>query len=187
MLGRIWHSAKIRLNRPPQAYRPGSLLKHLRSDLAAFDFELLAADRAIVRTADLQVEIQEIVESQFLMHVVSSEFSCRFSTATPVPMTVVSARHRGAWRRTGVEFIGKDPSLVARLAEYAPLLAALKDLDFTQWRLESCDSGWRLTLRHFGASEVVGHMPAFRRYVRLERAQCDALLASMRAVGALLS
>jgi hypothetical protein len=189
MLARAWHTAKVCLSRPPADYRPGALLQHLRGDLAGFEVEWLAPARARFATPGFEFQVAEIVEPQMLMHVVSSEFSCRYRAAAPAQRTRISARHRGAWRRTGVAFeeeIGASQSLLERLAANDVLLRALATLDFTHWQLEGRDSGWQLTVRHFGASEVVGRMPAFRRYVRLERTQRDALLASMQAVGSML-
>jgi hypothetical protein len=190
MLDYVRRAAEIRLSRPARAHRPGALLQHLKADLAGFDFELIAADRARIRAPGVEFEACEIVEPQFLMHIVSTEFSCEIRAAEPVGTLLISARHLGAWRRTGVELVSTGSpqhSVIERLTRCATLQGALKGLDFTDWRLQCREHDWRLTVRHFGASEVVGHMPAFRRYVRLEKAQCDALVSSMRAVKALLT
>jgi hypothetical protein len=189
VLDYVRRAAEIRLRRPARAHRPGALLAHLKADLAGFDFELIAADRARICGSDVDFEAREIVEPQFLMHIVSTEFSCEIRAAEPVEPLLICARHLGAWRRTGVEFVSAaspQHSVIERLMSCASLQAALKALDFTHWRLQRREHDWRLTVCHFGASEVVGHMPAFRRYVRLEKAQCDALVSSMRAVTTLL-
>jgi hypothetical protein len=189
MLDLVRRSAKNLLSRTPRAYRPGSLLRQLGSDLTGWELEPIADDRAVVHGDGVRFEIREIVEPQFLMHVVSAEFSCEFPSSTPAPGTVISARHSGAWKRTGVSFrciAGQGHALTTRLNEHAPLQQALLGLDFTDWRLQSTDAGWKASMRHFGASEVVGQVPAFRRYIRFEKAQREAFVASLRALADLL-
>lgn len=189
MLGLARRCAKNVLSRTPRSYRPGSLLRHLRTDLAGFEFEHVADDRAVARTDDVQFEVREIVEPQFLMHVVSAEFVCELPSPAAVPGVLISARHQGAWKRTGVAFTcvaGEGRALAMRLNECALLQQALLELDFTDWHLQGSDTGWKSSMRHFGASEVVGQMPAFRRYIRFENAQCAAFVTSLRALATLL-
>jgi hypothetical protein len=189
MLDLARRSAKNFLSRTPRTYRPGSLLRHLQSDLAGFDFELIESTRAVVRTDDARFEVREIVEPQFLMHVVSAEFSCEFPSPAPLPAMLISARHQGAWKRTGVTFTcvaGEGRALTMRLNECAPLQQALLGLDFTDWRLRGGDTGWKVTMKHFGASEVVGQIPTFRRYIRFEKTQRRAFVTSLQALAAVL-
>ncbi len=182
------------LSRTPRAYRPGALLQNLRHDFAAFNFLILGAAKARIGiTPNFSVDIQECVEAHFLMHIVSAEFSCSFVGASTGSMTI-AARHRGFLQRSGVNFVHstkacpvKTHTILDRLRGCTDLTSALMKLDFTAWELEGTKHGWTVRVRHFGASEVAGQLPSFRRYVPLAHAQREALVASMLSLRKLLA
>ncbi len=105
----------------------------------------------------------------------------------------ILVRHTGTLRRDGLAYL-PAPRMAAtceplrlRLQADERLSAALMPLDFTQCRIVAQRHAMELRLRHFAASEVVGQLPRFRRYVPLHAAQRDALLATFRAFRTLKS
>lgn len=63
---------------------------------------------------------------------------------------------------------------------------ALMPLDFKRLHLDLAGGCWTLTLEHMGGSEVVNRMPAFRRYISLNPAQRDLLLAALKGLARLV-
>lgn len=166
-------------------YRPGMLIARLRRDF--FDLQYAAIDDTsgefTVATAALSFQVREEVEPGILMKIVAAEFVMPVASEFGGPADIV-VRHSGRWRRTGVDFklVGQASDdakrLRDRLAADAQLKAALLPLDFTRCRLAQAGPHWELRLRHFGGCEVMGVVPRFSRYVRLVKAQREALLAS---------
>jgi hypothetical protein len=165
-----------------------SLISRLRNDLRHLECEQLDDTCAVFRATDPRLEFQARarVEAQFLMQVVTTEFSYPIARSDPGSNRLV-IRHRGSWKRTGITCIASEHSddatraLAQRLSSDAELASALMPLDFTQCDLTQDTQGWRVRVVHFGASEVVYRLPPLRQYVRLAPAQIDALLAGFRA------
>lgn len=186
-LSEFWH-------RPPAGYRPGATLNQLRRDLPGLDWAPQAPGLAHVTwaEADLDFEVQELPQAQFLMHLVVCEFRLRVP-ALPGPQARIDIRHTGAIRRQGVAAALKQgvkaqwAGLLQQLQSDPQLLAALLPLDFKRLQLQRDAQGWRVCLEHFGASEVVNRLPGFRRYIRLSNEQRAALLAAFARLQALLS
>ncbi len=153
---------------PPASYRPGSLLAKLRHDLAGLECEPYDVTRALFRCEETDIEFvaEERVEARFLMHVVTTRFSCSVSRGGGAPARIRIV-HRGAWKRTGIECTadpgaGEDAAVrqvAERLASDVALTAATLPLDFTDFHLERQRTGWIACLVHYGASEVVYQFP----------------------------
>ena len=172
------------LNRPPAAYRRGSLLARLRHDLAGLEFEPDDDTRGRFRSTAMGLELiaEEHVEARFLMHIVTTRFSYPIS-GDGGALARMRIRHRGAWKRNGIECAvtqGAEDAAVRdaaeRLAADVALTAALLPLDFTELELERQTTGWVASLVHYGASEVVYQFPSTRQYVRLSPEQVQAIL-----------
>jgi hypothetical protein len=170
--------------RLPANYRPGALLARLGADLGTCERRVLEATAAEFSSAPLGLtfEVRERVETHFLMHIVVAQFVFAIPGAG-AGSERIRIRHRGALMRTGVEFIATDGAcaVIPHLQADQNLSAALIPLDFTHCELTRDGSGWRMHLQHYGASEVVGRVPALRRYVPLVPEQRTALLASFAA------
>jgi hypothetical protein len=184
-------------NRAPSGYRPGALSAKVRLDLRDLESQVVSATCVRFRSRDPDIEFvaEEQVEPQFLMHVVTTRFSCRVAGDSNGRQRM-RIRHRGTWKRTGIECAvaadaraGADSDadagaaadagtrqLCARLADSPELTAALLPLDFTDCELLPVADGWEVRIVHFGASEVVYRVPPIRQYVRLPRDQLNALL-----------
>ena len=174
-------------------YTAGGLIQRLRRDFPDLECAATAADRAEFRSACglVQFGIQEWVESHFMLHIVAADFICRCpraaSAAPDADAGTVTVRHQGRIRRTGIEYrVPGRASLAAMgllqtLEQAAELNAALLPLDFTHCRFQLEPGYVEMRLRHFGACEIVGQLPKFRRYVRLGGKQRDLLL---RCIGA---
>ncbi|SEN99786.1 Protein of unknown function [Pseudomonas sp. NFACC39-1] len=172
--------------RAPAGYRPGVTLEHLRRNLGLASFEQTAPTAARVSLDDggLQLEIVERTESQLLMHLVMTEFVLRVP-ATREGVASFELHHTGSVRRTGIrcrQRVG-DAALLAGLQAGleadSGLQQALMPLDFKRLRIDLQARQWCLRLEHMGGSEVVNRMPAFRRYIALNREQRDWLLGAL--------
>ena len=133
----------------------------------------------------------ERVEAHLLMHIVT----CEFQLQLPAPQggeVSLELRHTGALRRTGLACVyrkgdrARFARLRDRLLQQAALVAALMPLDFKRLHLDLAGGCWTLTLEHMGGSEVVNRMPAFRRYISLNPAQRDLLLAALKGLARLV-
>lgn len=174
-------------------YRPGLLLERLRADFAGLDFHRLEESSAEVMTpAGARLRMHECLETHFLMHIVTAEFACDLPGAASGAARI-AIMHRGALRRSGIEYRVAEPAdretrvLASRLAADAALAEALLPLDFTRCTLEPHAGHWQLRLTHFAACEVVGRLPGLRRYVRLASPQRAALLGSVEALRRVLA
>ncbi|MBT2339919.1 MULTISPECIES: DUF3156 family protein [Pseudomonas] len=172
--------------RAPAGYRPGVTLEHLRRNLGLARFESSAPALATVVTDDggLQLEIVERTESQLLMHLVLTEFVLHVPASTQGTARL-ELHHGGAIRRSGIHCRQRsgDTPLATRLqaaVEQDPgLYQALMPLDFKRLRIDLQGQQWCVRLEHMGGSEVVNRMPAFRRYIPLDREQRAALLTTL--------
>ena len=179
---------------PPATYRPGSLLAKLRHDLASLNCEPGEDTRALFRCEETGVEFvaEERVEARFLMHIVTTRFSCRVPCGGGGPARI-RIRHRGTWRRAGIECTtrrAEEPAvrqLAAQLASDLALTSSMLPLDFTDFQLERDESGWIASLVHYGASEVVYQFPSTRQYVRLAPHQAHSILKTFARLRDLLT
>lgn len=189
---RAWFGSAL-ANPAPAGYRPGALVSRLRLDLHDLESEPLSATRVRFRSTSPSLEFlaEEQVESQFLMHVVTTRFSCRIAGESNVHRPI-RIRHRGSWKRAGIECTaepGADEAtrqLATRLERHAELTSAVLPLDFTRCELVPVPEGWDIRVVHFGASEVVYRLPPIRQYVRLSREQLRALLQTFAVLKGLL-
>jgi hypothetical protein len=139
-------------------------------------------------TADWSFQVEERVESQWLLHTVSCCFSLPLGARAPSIPSRLALQHQGNWRRSGFACVrrqgetGELTVLMGLLEQDPDLRTALMPLDFRRCELIGDATGWRLEIEHFAASEVVGSFPPFRRYIRLLRTQQLALLAVMATV-----
>jgi hypothetical protein len=181
-------------NRAPAGYRPGVLISKVRLDLRDLESDVVSDTCVRFRSAadtDLVFLAEEQVESQFLMHVVTTRFSCRIA-GNSNPQHRLRIRHCGAWKRTGIECTFDNAAgnacqdLARRLAQDADLASAMLPLDFTNCELLPAPGGWDVRIVHFGASEVVYRLPPIRQYVRLSREQAKALLQTFTVLKVLL-
>jgi hypothetical protein len=194
----MWESVKRWPGRFARSgYAAGALIQRLRLDWQDLDCETTAPDGAEFRArgGDVQFLVRELLESHFMMHIASAEFICRCPLGSSAPgppgagagAGAVIARHRGRIRRTGIEYrlepAASDATRRLRdmLSRDPELTAALMPLDFTHCRFNLMPGLAEMRVRHFGACEIVGQLPRFRRYVRMGRAQCDSLLQSIGA------
>jgi hypothetical protein len=166
----------------------GRLIHQLRNDLGGLEFAALAHGAGEFRcVADgLVFQVQEHLDARLLLQIVSVDFILRVPNADGCVGQIL-VRHTGPVRRSGVAYLPAPRTadscepLMVRLQADERLRAALMPLDFTHCRINASKSCLELRLRHFAASEVVGQLPRFRRYVPLHAAQRDALLATFRA------
>jgi hypothetical protein len=182
-------------NRLPAAYRRGSVLQKLRHDLAGLEFAPDDDTRARFRCGKTGLEVlaEERVEPRFLMHIVTTHFSYPVSRDGGA-LARIGIRHRGAWKRTGIECVvargaqdGPVRDAAERIAADAAFTAAALPLDFTDFQLERQSGGWLASLVHYGASEVVYHFPSTRQYVRLPPEQVPAILKTFARLRDLLN
>ncbi|WP_249672879.1 DUF3156 family protein [Pseudomonas abieticivorans] len=175
-------------DRAPSGYRAGVTLEQLRRNLGIGDFQVTAPGQAQVRLGDWLFEVHEQVQSQLLMHVVTTEFVLRVP-ASRQGVARFEVHHSGSLRRTGlacrhrggeVERVG---FLQQRLSEEGHLKRALMPLDFKRLSIEQGQGQWTVRLEHLGGSEVVNRLPAFRRYIRLSLGQRDHLLQGLICLG----
>ncbi|NBA97130.1 DUF3156 family protein [Pseudomonas sp. R5(2019)] len=179
--------------RAPAGYRPGATLEHLRRNLGLAGFQMMEPGRArlLYEDGELAFEIHERTESQWLMHLVMTEFVLRIP-ASQQGSARLEVHHGGAIRRSGLVCRRRagDKAIVTALDEHlqadSALLATLLPLDFKRLHIELADGCWTLRLEHMGGSEVVNKMPAFRRYIRLNPDQRKCLLDSLEGVKRLL-
>ncbi|MGY2376500.1 DUF3156 family protein [Pseudomonas sp. SDO524_S393] len=172
----------LRADRAPTGYRPGVTLAHLRRNLGLATLEI--EGRAF--------EIVERTESQWLMHLVLTEFVLRIPASTGGTGSF-EVHHGGAIRRSGLrvrrrsgnQALGRE--LQARLQADTELFQALMPLDFKRLRIELEDQQWCVRLEHMGGSEVVNRLPAFRRYIALSLVQREHLLTSLAGLQRVLS
>ena len=168
----------------PAGYQPGVLLQRLQTDLGRLEFRPESDSEARIRddACGLEFQVREHVEAHFMMYVVTTEFSYRVPGSPPGDRRV-ELRHRGNWRREGVECVPAGSQLpIDRDLEQAML-----PLDFTRFELIQDASGWLCRFTHYGASEVVYRVPPIRRYIRMSTAQLDALRATFMALRRLLA
>ena len=172
----------FRGDRAPAGYRPGATLACVRRNLGPMNIAL----------AGLAVELVERTESQWLMHLVMTEFVLRVPAVTGGTARF-EMHHGGAIRRNGIrvrrrsgnQALGRE--LQARVQADTALFQALMPLDFKRLRIELHNLQWCVRLEHMGGSEVVNRMPAFRRYIALSPTQREHLLASLAGLQRLLS
>ncbi|WP_280287477.1 DUF3156 family protein [Pseudomonas sp. BN417] len=165
----------------------------VQRDLSPLRAEPLDAATARFTSADgeLDFEVREVVQAQFLMHLVVTEFVLRVPAATSGSARI-KVNHHGAIRRQGLACKVRAgdaqelDGLLARLQGDAGLLAALMPLDFKRLWIEWEGRHWVVRLEHMGASEVVSRMPSFRRYIRLAPVQRQHLLQAFRALQGIL-
>ncbi|MCY1506484.1 hypothetical protein D9M68_407360 [compost metagenome] len=177
----------------PSGYRPGATLAQVRRNLAGMRFDELEPARGRFSTVDgeLAFEVRELPQSQFLMHLVLSEFVLQVPAARQGELRFECA-HSGALRRRGIVCWQRagDPlagaRIIERLIDSTELREVLLPLDFRRLTLERGKGGWTVRLEHMGASEVVNRMPSFRRYIRLDRDQRFYLLATLARLQRLL-
>ena len=170
------------------SHMAGRLLHLLRADLPDLEFVATAPGAGEFQCTEdgLLFRVQEHVDARLLLQIVSVDFSVQVPNVTHYDGHIV-VRHTGALRRTGLDYLPARhtadtcEALQRRLQSDDRLRAALMPLDFTQCRFSACHDFLELRLRHFAASEVVGQLPRFRRYVPLHAAQRDSLLATFRA------
>ncbi|WP_409301425.1 DUF3156 family protein [Pseudomonas sp. KCJK8993] len=183
----LWH-------RPPSGYRPGLTLGQLRRDLVGLGYvgQDAARGRFHCPRRDLEFDVAECAQAQFLMHIVVCQWQLRVPAAGP-GRARISLRHTGAIRRQGLTARVRDGEqadwapLIQRLCQDPQLLAELLPLDFKRLELHRDDQGWQVRLEHFGASEVVNRLPGMRRYIRLNAVQREALLDSFAHLQRLLA
>lgn len=173
------------LDRAPAGYRPGATLEQVRRNLGLAALAGATPGQGAFETAQgLPVEVAERVESQWLMHLVMTEFSVRAPASQQCELPL-QLRHSGALRRTGVVCVGAGSKtgwgaeVKRALEQDQALRTLLMPLDFKRLQLQARQGEWRITLEHMGASEVVNRLPAFRRYVRLDDVQRPLLLAAL--------
>jgi len=173
-------------NAPPPGYRPGATLTRIAHDLSGLRSEVLTPTRWRFDQpgAAWQFEVEETVQAQFLLHIVTARFIMQVAHSVPGAARV-EVRHRGAWRRTGLNWkivhgdaAQLDP-FMARVFADPPLHDALMALDFHALTLIQDERGWRVDVEPYAASEVVMRFPAMRRYVRLTREQAQHLLNAL--------
>jgi len=174
-------------------HRPGSLIERIALDLREFEFAVIAPARAEFRSrsGEFRFVVQELLESHFMMHIVSAEFIVHCPSQTfgcdPSDADPIIVRHQGSLRRKGLEFrLSPAASDAARglcdaLSKSTELTAALMPLDFTHCQFKLEPGNVEMRVRHFGACEVVGRLPKFHRYVRLGAEQRDSLVGSFGA------
>ena len=187
-------SERLRAHRAPAGYRPGVTLEHVRRNLGLAHFVWSGPTTATVASDDgrLQLEIVERTESQWLMHLVMTEFVLRVP-ASMEGTARLELHHGGAVRRKGLRCRqrGADQALAARLQAAVThdqgLYQALMPLDFKRLRIDLHERQWCVRLEHMGGSEVVNRMPAFRRYIALGGEQRAALLASLSGLQRVLA
>lgn len=173
-------------NQAPSGYRPGVTLEQARRNLGGLVFEALEPGAGRFATVDggLVFELHEKPESQFLMHLVLTEFVVD-GPASGVEAATLELRHTGALRRQGIACKVREGDstlgerLAERLAQDEHLQRALLPLDFKRLQLQRADGRWTIRLEHMAASEVVNRLPNFRRYLRLSREQRDYLLRAL--------
>jgi hypothetical protein len=181
--------------RSRSGYRAGVLIERIALDLRDFEFTIVAPDRADFRSrsGDVRFNVRELLESHLLMHIASAEFIVRCPSRCcgreTTEIGAIVARHRGSLRRKGIEYrVSPAASDAARrlrdaLSRSAELTAALMPLDFTHCRFNLAPRHVEMRVRHYGACEIVGRLPKFRRYVRLGAEQRESLLSVFRAFG----
>lgn len=179
--------------RPPSGYRPGATLVRVARDLQPLHAEVLeeAATRFSSADGELVFDAREVVQAQFLMHLVLTEFDLQLPSAG-MGQVLIELNHRGTVRRQGIACrvrAGDAQSLGGLLASLEgdkALLAALMPLDFKRLVIEREGRQWAVRLEHMGASEVVNRMPGFRRYIRLVPEQRQYLLQAFRVLKGIL-
>jgi len=179
--------------RSVSGYRKGATLARGLLDLGGRCVGEIDGAQAELVTPDgaLSFHVREIVESQFMMHVVTLEFALRIPCA-PASDGIVDVRHTGMLRRRALEFnvkrgaSGDFQPLLVRLSSSSALSKALMLLDFQRCQVSADAAGYSVRIEHYGASEVVSRMPAVRRYIRLTHIQSGALLSALAAFRELL-
>ncbi|MDH4564730.1 DUF3156 family protein [Pseudomonas sp. BN411] len=179
--------------RPPSGYRPGATLARVARDLPFLGAEPEGATSMRFTSADgeLAFDAREVVEAQFLMHLVLTEFVLQVPSVGAGHVRI-DLNHRGAIHRQGIacRIRAGDAKalggLTTRLQGDAALLAALMPLDFKRLSIEREGGRWTVRLEHMGASEVVNRMPGFRRYIRLNPEQREHLLQALHVLKAIL-
>lgn len=179
----------------PPGYRSGNTLLCALSDLReAFRPQVVEMAAAVFTNSDgsMQLNVRERVERHFQMHIVSLEM--RLSVASAVePGIRIDIRNTGLLFRTGIACSVASrhretvKGLTERIMDDPGLSRALMSLDFRRCCLESSDQGWSVLIEPYGASEVVSRMPSFRRYIRMDRRQVQALEEAFRSFRPILT
>lgn len=191
----LWRRlANLSAPRRPANYRSGATLAQVRRNLGLGPSHAAAEEffRYGAPDGGLQVEVRERVESQFMLQVVTTEFSARLPAGAdtiadgPVRLELL---HRGLIRRTGLRWRVRqgDPARLAGLLGVLDsdprLQAILLPLDFKRLELRAAQDGWQVLIEPFGASEVICRMPRYRRYIRLSEQQAGLLYQALEALG----
>lgn len=182
-------------NQAPAGFRPGHTLACALDDLRT-DFKFLEVNggEAVLqaREGGLIVRVVERLERHFQMHLVSLDLTLAVAGRVEAGIRL-AIRNTGLLRRTGITCAvstkdrGKVAPLVRQLTADPALKKALMELDFRRCILESTAQGWLVTIEPYGASEVVNRMPSFRRYIRLDAGQVQALQVAFTALQRVLT
>jgi len=183
---KLAHWLKQQWHALPRNYVPGATLARVAHDLPGLCPQPITATcwQFSQIGARWHFAVSEQVHAQFLMHIVSSRFLMSV-TDSAAGNARISLRHRGLWRRTGLNWKIKRgdsqylETLLARLHADQPLFEALMALDFQHFVLIQDDNGWHVEAQTYAASEVVMRFPAMRRYIRLEFDQAQHLLNAL--------
>lgn len=183
-----------RFRQTPPGYCPGTTLGRALDDLHGI-FAVRPAENttAVLGFVEkrLELDLREIVERHFLMHIVSLEFTLNVP-AISVPGARLRVRNTGLLRRTGIvcavpaSYCGGLKQLAARIGNDREVRDTLMKLDFRRCEIDGSETGWTVRIEPFGASEVVNRMPSFRRYIRLAQEQAELLVAAFSAFGRVL-
>lgn len=182
-------------DQPPPGYRPGNTLLYALKDLhGTFNPQLVELSNAVLSNIDdsLALTVSERVERHFKMHIVSLELKLAV-TSVIEPGIRVDIRNKGFFSRTGIACTVSEKhreaikEITVRIIEDPELAQALMILDFRRCRLESSELGWSVMIEPYGASEVVNRMPSFRRYIRMDQRQVQALSQTFTSLQRILS
>lgn len=177
-------------NQAPAGFRPGHTLACALDDLrSGFRFLEVNGGEAVLQAGEggAVIRVVERLERHFQMHLVSLDMTLAVAARFEAGIRI-AIRNTGLLRRTGITCAvstkdrGKVALLVRQLTADPALKKALMELDFRRCILESTEQGWLVTIEPYGASEVVNRMPSFRRYIRLDTGQVQALQGAFTAL-----
>jgi hypothetical protein len=183
------------MNLPPPGYRPGVTLNHALRELGRrFTVDGSDASRMTLQThaGEVEIRLRERVERHFLMHIVKIEMVMHVP-APSLPGTAIEIRNTGMLFRTGIRCArpavraGDLQLIMGGIESDRQLRDALMKLDFRRCRIDAVAGGWNVLIEPYGASEVAGSMPLFRRYLRLGPEQVEAAAQAFAACHRLLS
>ncbi|WP_315708366.1 DUF3156 family protein [Brenneria uluponensis] len=171
-------------DRLPAGYLAGATLRRLQDNLAPHQMEPSPPANLQLTLPDGGfVHIREQVQRLFMAHIVS----CPFSSSGTIPLDgafMLTVMHTGMVRRNAVRFQTKSAAaeahmLATSLQEDKRLMDLLLGLDFRRCEISVAERRWTLSIEHFAASEVIGRLPAGRRYLKLTPAQRKKLLMAI--------